>query len=109
MSDVIPRSDLSASPAALPPGRRAFSLRTPSNRRSWLIVSDLIGRLEVRCEVCQRRGVYLVDRLLTEVGDLALIEALMAIARKGGCARAANPPETGDILGARCQIKRESK
>ena len=78
----------------------------PSNRRSWLIVSDLIGRLEVRCEVCQRRGVYRVDRLLAEVGDLALTESLVAIARKGGCAGAPNPPETGDILGARCQIRR---
>ena len=80
----------------------------PTNRRSWLIVSDLIGRLEVRCELCKRRGVYRADRLLAEVGDLALTEALQAIAKRAGCHRANNPPAVSDIRFAtsRCQIQR---
>ena len=72
------------------------------------LLSDLIGRLEVQCELCQRHGVYRADRLLNDLGDLALTEALQAIAERGGCLRAAKPPTVDDInfAVARCQIKR---
>ncbi len=84
-------------------------MATPvSNRRQWQILSDLIGRLEVRCEICNRHGVYRVDKLLPEVGDVSIPEAMEAIAKRAGCERAGNPPAVNDIAFAqkRCQIKR---
>ena len=79
-----------------------------AQKRSCLILSDMIGRLEVHCAVCDRRGLYRVDRLVAELGDLPLTDALSSIARNGGCNRALNPPAPTDILAPRCQIKRVS-
>jgi hypothetical protein len=77
----------------------------PPSRPS-LLLSDMIGRLEVRCELCDRHGLYRADRLMTEIGDVALTEALSAIAAKAGCRRANTPPSAYDLASPRCQIKR---
>jgi hypothetical protein len=37
----------------------------------------MIGRLEVSCELCQRHGVYLVDRLMVKFGDVSIPEAIL--------------------------------
>lgn len=83
-------------------------MSTPSSKRSWLILSDLVGRLEVRCDECKRHGRYRLDRLLSEHGDLPLTEALQAIAKAGGCGRAINPPAANDVnfVISRCKIQR---
>lgn len=79
-----------------------------SSERSWPVLSDLIGRLEVRCDHCQRHGFYRVDRLLLDVGDVSVPQAIDEIARRAGCARALKPPSIGDLNYAanRCQIWR---
>ncbi|MCR6672220.1 hypothetical protein [Devosia ginsengisoli] len=62
--------------------------------------------LEVRCERCSRHGRYACFRLYAEFGDLGGRDALIAIAAKGGCHRARQPPAPadGDYLEKRCQI-----
>lgn len=77
-------------------------------QRDWPVLSDMIGRLEVCCETCQRHGVYRVDRLVADLGDLSVPQAMDAIAQRAGCHRARNPPSIGDINYAlgKCQIKR---
>lgn len=76
--------------------------------RSWPILSDLIGRIEVSCAQCQRRGRYRVDRLLADVGDVSVPQALDEIAKRAGCPRAHKPPSIGDInyASGKCQIRR---
>lgn len=76
--------------------------------RSWPILSDLIGRIEVSCAQCQRRGRYRVDRLLADVGDVSVPQALDEIAKRAGCPRALRPPSIGDInyASGKCQIRR---
>ncbi len=81
---------------------------TPRPARAYVTLTDLVGRLEVRCEPCGRRGVYRVDRLIAELGEVSVGEALEAIARKAQCPRALNPPGAYDTgyADVRCQIKR---
>lgn len=76
--------------------------------RDWPVLSDMIGRIEVRCEHCQRHGRYRVDRQLAEIGDVSVPLALDEIAKRAGCAPAENPPSVGDIHfnSSKCQIKR---
>ena len=76
--------------------------------RDWPILSDLIGRIEVHCEHCQRHGRYRVDRLLADVGDVSIPQALEEIAKRASCPRALNPPSVGNVHynAGRCQIKR---
>jgi hypothetical protein len=45
--------------------------------RGWPVLSDMIGRLEVSCELCQRHGVYRVDRLMVKFGDVSIPEAIL--------------------------------
>jgi hypothetical protein len=80
----------------------------PAQKRSWLILSDLVGRLEVECVQCKRRGRYRVDRLLAEHGDLPLIEIMRAIAANVGCASAQHPlgPYDAGYATGRCRIRR---
>ena len=61
----------------------------------------------VRCDLCQRRGVYRADRLLGLVGDLTPADALPAIGRLGKCRKALNPPHINSVnYGVdRCQIR----
>lgn len=61
------------------------------------VLSDLIERLEVQCALCNRRGRFRVDRLLTEVGDVSVAQAMIEIAKRAGCTRALNAPDIGDI------------
>lgn len=86
----------------------AAMLPPPSNKRSWLILSDLVGRLYVECEQCQRSGRYRVDRLLAEYGDLPLQDIMLAIAAKGGCPGAVDPPGPyeANYFAKRCRIRR---
>jgi hypothetical protein len=76
--------------------------------RTWPVLSDLIGRIEVRCDHCQRHGRYRVDRLLDEVGDVSVPQAMDEIAKRAGCRRALKPPSIGDInyASGKCQIRR---
>lgn len=71
-------------------------------------LSDLIGRLEVRCDLCNRRGVYRADRLIARYGDLPVADVLVAIARDAQCVRALNPPASNDMHYAvlTCRIRR---
>lgn len=80
----------------------------PPSKRNWLILSDLLGRLEVECEQCKRSGRYRVDRLLAEHGDLPIADIMLAIAAKGGCPGAVDPPGPYDAnYGVRrCRIRR---
>lgn len=61
----------------------------------------------VRCDACQRRGLYRADRLLELVGDLTPPSALQAIGRLGRCQKALNPPDINAINYGidRCQIR----
>ena len=79
--------------------------------RTWPILSDLIGRIDVSCTQCQRHGRYRVDRLLAEVGDVSVPQALDEIAKRAGCPRALKPPSIGDInyASSKCQIRRVVK
>lgn len=80
----------------------------PPSKRSWLILSDLVGRLEVECEQCQRSGSYRVDRLLAEHGDLPIADIMLAIAAEGGCPGSVNPagPYEANYAVRRCRIRR---
>ena len=79
-----------------------------SGGRDWPVLSDMIGRIEVRCDQCQRHGRYRVDRLLAEIGDVSVPQALDEIAKRAGCPRALRPPSIGDInyASGKCQIRR---
>lgn len=65
------------------------------------------SHFRVRCDACQRRGVYRADRLLELVGDLTPSAALPAIGQLGKCQKALNPPDINSInYGTdRCQIR----
>jgi hypothetical protein len=86
------------------------AMAKPAPNRNWLILSDLIGRLEVECTNCKRRGRYRVDKLLAEHGDRPLSEIMEAIARKGGCPKALYPlgPHDAGFVTGRCRISRVS-
>lgn len=88
----------------------AAMAQRPTNTRNWLILSELVGRLEVECEQCHRRGRYRVDLLLAKHGDLPLIDIMLAIAAEGGCHGAIKPPNPYDPNYAtrRCRIRRAS-
>jgi hypothetical protein len=79
--------------------------------RQYPVLSDLIERLEVQCALCNRRGRFRVDRLLAEVGDVSVPQAMIEIAKRGGCRRALNPPDIGDISYNEhvCQIRQVRK
>lgn len=76
--------------------------------RDWPVLSDLIGRIEVRCDHCQRHGRYRVDRLLADIGDVSVPQAIDEIAKRAGCPRAINPPSVASVNYAtnKCQIRR---
>lgn len=78
-----------------------------SSSRNWPVLSDMIDRIEVRCEQCQRHGRYRADRLLAEIGDVSIPMALDEVAKRAGCLRAINPPSVGDVNYAtrKCQIQ----
>lgn len=82
------------------------AMAQPPPPRPSLLLSDMIGRLEVRCELCDRHGLYRVDRLMAEIGDVALTEALGVIAARAGCRRAIEVPRPDDLASPRCRIKR---
>jgi hypothetical protein len=79
--------------------------------RQYQVLSDLIGRIEVRCALCQRHGLYRVDRLLALVGDVSVPQAMTEIAKRAGCHRALNPPDVGDVHYAMsvCKITRVAR
>lgn len=67
--------------------------------------------IRVRCDLCDRRGAYRADRLVGLIGDVTGPQALVAIAKMGGCARAIDPPAVNDFHynEKRCQIKIDIK
>lgn len=70
-------------------------------------LSDMGQRIiKVRCDQCDRRGVYRADRLLARFGDMTGPEVLLEIGKQGGCPKAINPPPTTDINynDRRCRI-----
>jgi hypothetical protein len=93
---------------SVPSWVEAATAPTFGSGRSWPILSELIGRIEVRCAQCQRHGLYRVDRLLAEVGDVSVPQAIDEIAKRAGCPRALKPPSIGDInyASGKCQIRR---
>lgn len=75
---------------------------------AFQMLSDLVGRVEFHCALCNRHGRYRVDKLLAEFGDQPMIDLPFEIAMKGGCNRALHPPTSGDISynDHVCQIRR---
>ena len=71
------------------------------------MLSDLVGRVEVECRLCNRRGRYRVDKLMAEIGDQPMPEVGPEIAMRAGCNRALNPPSGGDVSYNQhlCQIR----
>lgn len=65
--------------------------------KPFLMLSDLVGKIEVHCDLCNRHGRYRVDTLLQEFGDLPMPEVLPEIAMRGKCSRALNPPSPDDV------------
>ena len=61
----------------------------------------------VRCDACQRRGAYRADRLMAQIGDLTLSNALTAVGTMGKCPKALNPPVLNEMHYQlyRCQIR----
>jgi hypothetical protein len=71
-------------------------------------LSEIDGRIELRCDLCMWHGRYRADRLLREFGDVTVVEVLLAIARRGGCNRALHPPDPSSVLynDHVCQVRR---
>ena len=64
---------------------------------AFQMLSELSGRVEFRCDLCNRHGRYGIARLLSEFGDRPMVDLPFEVARRGGCNRALNPPASGDV------------